>query len=136
LYNANWTWQARSLIGGIWSAWSELQTFEVYTYTPPPSCPVLFSFNGAGFVQENPLLTSCEASGYSQIVTDFYHVQNQVAAQNDLLKFQLRELEDEVSYIHELELIAVTHSPDKKVAVSPAGDIRLYSETAKAISAV
>ncbi len=136
LYNANWTWQARSLISGVWSAWSEPQTFEVYTYTPPPSCPVLFTFNGADFVQENPLLTSCEASGYSQNVIDFYHVQNPVAVQNDLLRFQLRELEDEVSYVHELELIAVAHSSDKKVAVSPAGDIRFYTEMDKAISAV
>ena len=107
LSNGFWTWKAKTKINGIWSNFSEPQTFEVYTYTPPPSCPVLYTFNGVEYEKENPLLTECEQYGYMQTVTDYYHVSNSVVSDNSQVYFQLREMEDETTYLDQFELITV-----------------------------
>lgn len=133
-----WSWHVRSKIDGVWSAWSETWTFTV-TAPPPPtssSCPVLFSFNGQTFQQENPLLTACEKSGYVDIVTDYYHVTKPVVPVNNLIKFQLREMENEISYIDDIGLITVDHSAESKVACTVDGKISLYRDIASPISAI
>jgi hypothetical protein len=136
LNDGNWTWKAKSKIDGVWSGWCEPQTFEVYTYTPPPSCPVLFTYDGKAFVQENPLLTACEKSNYTEVVTDYYHVNKQPIDKDGHWWFQLREMEDEITYLYDLSLITVDHSPTTKVAVSIKGDVSLYQTVEAPLSAV
>jgi len=136
LSDGNWTWKAKSKIAGVWSGWCEPQTVEVYTYTPPPSCPVLFTYTGETYVQENPLLTASEKSNYTEIVTDYYRVNHAPTGQNGRVRFQLREMEDEVTTLQELSLITVDHSPSTRVAVSVDGKISLYEGATAPISAV
>jgi hypothetical protein len=97
---------------------------------------VLFSYNGNEYAPENPLLTECEASGYTRVVTDYYHVSGPATPVNGTVRFQLRELEDEISYIEDLELFTVDHRPETKVASTADGKLYTYSEVITPLSAV
>jgi len=87
-------------------------------------------------VQENPLLTACEKSGYADIVTDYYRVTRPVVPVGEIVKFQLREMEDEISYINNLELITVDHPDGTKIACSVDGKISIYGSTEAPISVI
>lgn len=114
--------------------WSDVR--KVVVEDIAPSCPVLYSFNGEDFVQENPLLTACEESGYTDIVTDYYQVTSTVVPQGDNVIFQLREMEDEITYLNDVELITVDHSTETKVGCSVDGHIFTYLSSVSPISAV
>ena len=103
---------------------------------PNPSCPVLFTYDGTAFRQENPLLTACEASGYQQIVTDFYHVPAGVSVADGVALFQLRELEEEITYLEDIKLLTIDHSFDVAVAVSATGEIMAYEKPLEPLSAI
>ncbi|MGD8922899.1 MAG: FlgD immunoglobulin-like domain containing protein [Candidatus Zixiibacteriota bacterium] len=101
-----------------------------------PSCPVLYTFNGSDFARENPLLTECESQGYTANVIDYYHVAGPVTSVNGDIKFQLRELEDEKSFIEDLQLITVDHPAGTRVGCSSDGEIYTYTEVIEPLSAV
>ena len=84
---------------------------------------MLFTFDGKNFVQENPLLTACEFTGYTGTVTDYYHVRKRVMVNDDKVVFQLRELENEITYLNDLELITVDHPADMEIGCSIDGHI-------------
>jgi len=128
-------WRARAHNGTGWGAWSDQRYFRVKrpTYT---SCPVLYSFDGEKYREENPLLTACEKSDYVEVVTDYYHLESEVAARNGRVSFQLRELEDEITYLHGIELITVDHRPDVEVACAVNGSITTYEGIAAPLSAI
>jgi PKD repeat protein len=132
----HWYWKVRSHnIDGA-GPWSESRRITVYHPDPQPSCPVLYSFNGIEFVEENPLLTACEYSNYRAAVTDYYHITQPVSPQFETVKFQLRELEDEITYLEDIELIFVDHTSNTEVAVSVDGNIGVYDDILSPISAV
>jgi hypothetical protein len=111
--------------------------FEITMPPPPnPSCPVLYVHDGQRFVPENPLLTACERNGYTEAVTDYYHVTAPVASDDGRLRFQLRELEDEITHLESIELITVDHSEDTRVACTAEGDITVYGDGIAPVSAV
>jgi subtilisin family serine protease len=135
--DGTWYWKARAHNEAGAGQWSVVWHFTVYTSGGgDPSCPVLFSYNGTDFVQENPLLTACEKSGYIEVVTDFYHLHKPLAPMNGSFVFQLREMEDEVSYLHDIALITVDHRANTKVACSVDGRISTFSETMVPLSAI
>jgi Peptidase family C25/Propeptide_C25/Peptidase family C25, C terminal ig-like domain len=120
-----------------WGNWSEVRTYiRQGLPQPPTSCPVLFSFNGNDYVEENPVLTACEASNYTEIVTDYYHITTPISPIDGKLQFQLREMEDEITYLHDLELITVDHSSATKMAVSIEGNISLYDDVVAPLTAI
>ncbi|MCB2230841.1 T9SS type A sorting domain-containing protein [bacterium] len=119
-----------------WGEWSTERTYTRTPYIPPPSCPVLFAKQDGEFVEHNPLLTACEQSDYRDIVTDYYHVGSDVTAESGRVVFQLREMEDEVTYLKDFRLMTVDHSSDSKVAVGVDGSIQLYQETVAPVSVV
>jgi hypothetical protein len=132
-----WSWHVQSLIDGQWSDWSPTWTFTVTTPPPPnPSCPVLFAYDGQGFQIDNTLLTACEKSGYVDVVTDYYRVMRPVAPCGDKVRFQLREMEDEISYINDLSLITVDHPIGTKMACSVDGKVSIYGATEAPLSAI
>ena len=131
-----WYWRVRAFAGGVWSNWSSTWSFQKYTPHGNPSCPVLYSFDGQTFNMENPLLTACELNGYTQAVTDFYRVNNLVASGDGNVTFQLKEMEDEITYLSDFELISVDHSPSSYVAVSTEGEIISFDKVISPKSAV
>lgn len=103
---------------------------------PPPSCPVLYTYDGSDYRQENPLLTACEESNYQQVVTDYYHLPTAPTLANGRISFQLREQEDEVTYLDDLKLMTVDHSASTQVAVSVDGQVMTYREFDSPIAAL
>lgn len=135
-----WYWRARAYDAesGIWGAWS-----EVWTYIRTSggggggsSCPVLFAYSDGEYRIENPLLTACEKSNYTDIVTDYYQLTESITVDDGIVRFEIREMEDEISYIRDIELITVDHSEATAVACSPEGEICTFSEILEPISVV
>ncbi|MCP4549903.1 MAG: T9SS type A sorting domain-containing protein [bacterium] len=128
----HWRVKAGNVVGeGDWSAG---RSFTINV--PRPSCPVLYSYDGEDFRSENPLLTACEQSGYKDVVTDFYLLPEAPAVRDNRIDFQLRELENEITYLNDISLITVDHEADSKVICTIDGGIMAYSETMAPTSAV
>jgi hypothetical protein len=137
LSSGKYYWKVRAYNEAGWGDWSTTWNFRILrSYPPDPSCPVLFSHDDQGFKQENPLLTACEKSGYVDVVTDYYHLSSPIAVRDGRARFQLREMEDEITYLHDIELITVDHSDQARVACAVDGRISLYEETMPPLSAV
>lgn len=116
--------------------WSDVWHFEIKAVPPDPSCPVLYTYDGSDFVMENPLLTECEKSGYVDIVTDYYQLTKGAVSNDGLVTFQLRELEDEISIIYDVELITVDHDVNSQIACDATGNIFSFDQSFEPISAV
>jgi hypothetical protein len=69
-------------------------------------------------------------------VTDYYHVTAPVDATGGKARFQVRELENEITFLDDIQLITVDHSASSNVAVGNDGDISLYNEIREPLSAV
>ena len=106
------------------------------TIPPPPSCPVLYSFDGAEFIQQDPLLTECERFDYSRSVTDYYSARDVAATADGQVKFQIRELENEITTLEDLELMTVDHAAGTSVSVAPDGQVHVYSSETAPLSAI
>jgi|GEM_PF-6561582 len=111
-------------------------TFTVVSEPALPSCPVLFSYDGKSFIQDNPLLTACERSNYVETVTDYYHVTAPVLADDGRVRFQIREMEDEITYLESVELITVDHDAATTVACAVDGSIYTYENVIEPVTAV
>ena len=133
LPDGHYFWRVRYNYGAYY--WSDIWDFTVEADFIP-SCPVLFSYDGNGFREENPLLTACEASNYLDKVTDYYHLKSSIAPRDGKYVFQLREMEDEVTSLDNVELITVDHRDDTKVGCSVDGNIFTYRATRAPIAAV
>ncbi len=131
-----WKVRGRNATGSL--PWSLSWMFKIMPGIPdlpPPSCPVLYTYNGLEFIMENPLLTECEKSGYVDIVTDYYQLTTNVVSNDGLVTFQLRELEDEISTIYDIELITVDHDANTQIACDASGNIFSFDESYEPISA-
>jgi hypothetical protein len=128
-------WRVRGYNDTETGPWSSIESFSRRRRTYP-SCPVLFVQHNGKFQEENPLLTACERSGYTDIVTDYYHIKSAITPLNDRMILQIREMEDEITYLRDLELITVDHSNDTKIACSVDGNIVAYKETLAPLSAI
>ncbi|MEW5924463.1 MAG: FG-GAP-like repeat-containing protein, partial [Candidatus Zixiibacteriota bacterium] len=129
-------WRVKACNNCGYGPYSAVRTLEVYTSGGGASCPILFSHNGTDFVEENPLLTACEKSGYVDVVTDYYHVNNEVVPVDGKVIFQLREVENEITYLDNFELITVDHSASTGVGCSVDGQIFTYQNSIAPISVI
>ncbi len=128
-------WRVRAINTCGAGGWSVV--WHIVVESPPiPSCPVLYSYNGREFVEENPLLTACELSGYTEIVTDYYHLVNPVVPRDGKMIFELRELQNEITYLTQFELITVDHSPNTGIGCAVDGQIFTYESSVVPLSAV
>jgi hypothetical protein len=145
LANATWYWRARArnlipLYNGStmyqWGSWSPIWSLIVYT-AGGGGCPILFTNEGSKYIQEDALLTACEASGYRDVVTDFYHVKTIPKINSNKVSFQLRETANEITYLEDLQLLTVDHNVNTKVACEVNGGIFTYlDENTSPLSAI
>lgn len=133
--NTRYYWKVKSYTPYFWSM-SDVKSFFLESPGGGASCPVLFSFDGNDFVRENPLLTACEQSNYTEVVTDYYHLTEPIAPRGGTYVFQLRETENEMTYLRDIELITVDHSTESTVGCAVDGRIFTYSESVTPLSAV
>ncbi|MBD3402047.1 T9SS type A sorting domain-containing protein [candidate division GN15 bacterium] len=129
-------WRVRSANTCGQGDWSEVWTIEVESDPVTPSCPVLFVGTDKGMVQENPLLTACERSGYINTVVDYYKIQSPLAVDDGRVRVELRELEDEITYLERFELMTVDHPISTRVACAVDGSVTLFTESMPPLSAM
>ena len=96
---------------------------------PSPGCPFVYSWTGDHFEKDNTILTQSEDPYRPELsVTDHLLLRQKPALVQDEYRLQIREFEQEISYLDNLELIVVDHAEGTEVAVSPSGEIRLYED--------
>jgi hypothetical protein len=108
-----------------------LYNLEVKVQTSPPGgCPFVFPWNGEEYVVDNNLLAASEVSNGAD-VEDYYKLEQNLVPKRrtKILSFyslQIREFENEHSYIDQVKLLAVDHEHGVNVAVTPTGEILTY----------
>ncbi|MGB2697833.1 MAG: T9SS type A sorting domain-containing protein [Candidatus Zixiibacteriota bacterium] len=110
-------------------------SFEVKQYYPDPGCPFVFVWNGTEFEEDNTILAASEIKPIEP-ADDYYLLRKNLVPVNDEYRIQIREFENEVSYIDQVRLVAVDHSPGIKVAVTPQGKIFGYEREFEPVACV
>jgi len=100
-----------------------IEVAEAYfVVTERVGCPFIYVWNGIEYEEDNTILAASEL-GSGEPVTDYYLLSKNLVATGNEYRTQIREFENEVSYIDQVNLVAVDHSPEIKVAVTPQGKI-------------
>ncbi|HVP36399.1 MAG TPA: T9SS type A sorting domain-containing protein [Terriglobales bacterium] len=102
---------------------------------PPPGCPFLYVWNGSEFEQDNTILAASEITPGTP-ATDYYMLSKPLVPFGDEYRLQIREFENEVSYIDRVKLVAVDHTPDIKIGVTPEGKIFGYDKSLYPVACV
>ncbi len=126
-------WRVRARTAGSWSRWSPTMSFKGGS---EPSCPVLFSYDGTQYLKENPLLTACERTNYRETVTDYYLLKNPPRELDGVVRLQLKEMEDETTFLEAFYLMVVDHPKAYKISVTAAGAVQFYQSVASPVAAV
>ena len=82
--------------------------------TAPGGCPYVFSWDGTEFSDDNNILAG---SGNGENVSDFYKLRQSLIEENGEYRLELREFENEHSFIDMVKLIAIDHSEDIDIEV-------------------
>jgi len=103
-------------------------------------CPYVYTWDGQQYVMDNNLLPASEMSNGAD-VEDRYRLEQPLVpmyqvTRSSVYSLQIREFEHEHDYFDQVKLLAVDHSSNVNVAVSPYGEILTYSNPASAIFAV
>ena len=92
----------------------------------PSGCPFVYAWTGESYEKDNTILTQSEdLYRAEQFVTDYLLLNRRPVQVDGKYLLQIREFEQEMSYLDNLELVLVDHPQDTKVAVSSSGEIRL-----------
>ena len=121
-----------------WSVWSPYLAVSIRM--SGGGCPYVSAWNGEEYVVDNNLLPTAEANSGSD-VEDWYMLEQPLLPirqnpQFSLYSLQIREFEQEHSYLDQTTLIAVDHDQDVNIAVTPTGEILTYREPQPPISCV
>lgn len=108
---------------------------DSFHVTPRIGCPFVYVWDGTQFVEDNTILGSCEITP-GQPVTDYYLLSRPLIATPNQYRVQIREFENELSYIDRVKLVAVDHSPNTRIAVTPQGKIFGYDKELMPIACV
>ncbi len=99
-------------------------------------CPKLYAWDGDGYTLENPILTHSQGKLDPQPADDFYPFSFGVAEEGGYYKVQIRERENEISFIDQAQLIVVDHPRESQVGISSDGQVFTYQRSVEPIAAV
>ena len=101
-------------------------------------CPYVYVWDGQRYVIDNNILPSSEISDGRDVEDYYIFEQTPMALKQgtaaSVYPFQIREFEQEHSYLDKIQLLAVDHSPDVNVAVTQRGKILTYANSSPPIS--
>jgi hypothetical protein len=102
-------------------------------------CPYVYVWDGQCYVMDNNLLPASEISDGD--VEDYYKLEQSLVPAYQgtalsLYSLQIREFEHEHDYFNQVKLLAVDHSSNVNVAVSPYGEILTYGNPVPPVCAV
>ncbi len=115
---------------GEWSSTRSFTTPESLPDPPPGGggCPFVYSWSGEKFEEDNNILPQSEYRGNeNKNVTDYYRLLKAPVEKEGTYSIELREFENEHSYIDEVELIAIDHPAENEIAVLDDGSIVQYT---------
>ena len=134
-----------SLSGVVYPCWNDNRTEIQQAYTaavprntPPPGgggCPYVYTWNGREYRQDNTILGQCESRSDGRPVTDYLHLQQPLVSDAGAYKLQVREFEQEKSYLDAFELLVVDYPNDAQMGVAPSGEVFLYDQAFRPIAA-
>ncbi len=136
-----------SVRGYAYPCWNDARTGVQQAYTAavstrstPPGgggggCPYVYTWDGREYRQENTILGQCESRGDGSSVTDYLRLQQPLVADAGEYKLQVREFEQEKSYLDALELLVVDYPTDARMGVAPDGEVFLYDQEYRPIAA-
>ena len=105
--------------------------------TGSPGCPYVFTWDGEGYMEENNLLPASELpENEGKNVHDYYHLQQSLVPKDGEYQLVLQELEDDISYLDQVQLIAVDHQPGTNIVVDDSGMILGYTRLITPLSAI
>lgn len=110
---------------------------DILTHCPNDGCPFLFTWNRESSIEENNLLPLSELpENESKDISDYYQLQQLFEPEDGKYKIELREFEQEHSWLDQIQLVAVDHPPEVKIAVSTSGKILGYRKLVEPIAAL
>lgn len=100
-------------------------------------CPFIYVWNGEGYVKDNNLLSASQDTALSKSsIRDFYLLTHPLIPQANHYKLQIREFEREYSSLDYVKLIALDYPPNKKIGLTPQGNIYAYHNPRLPLSCV
>ncbi|MEA3432225.1 MAG: T9SS type A sorting domain-containing protein [candidate division WOR-3 bacterium] len=100
----------------------------------PTPCPFVYSFNGSEYVEDNNILAASEIDSCE--VTEYYRLEQTPAKEQNRYLLQIREFEQEHTYLDKIELLAIDHTCGVKVGVTTEGDFVVYGDELLPIACV
>jgi hypothetical protein len=103
-------------------------------------CPYVYVWNGQKYVVDNNILPTSQVSNGSD-VKDYYKLEQALVPTYEGDRFssyslQIREFENEHSYIDQAKLLAVDHASDVNIAITPNGEILTYKNPSPPVSCI
>ncbi len=97
---------------------------------PPGGCPLVYTWNGNEYIEDNNILPQSEYSKEEDLVIDYYKLFTEPILTENTYRLRVREFEQEQSTLDNFSLIVVDHPPEAMVSVDGAGEINLYAKPA------
>lgn len=120
---------------------TSLATRRLDCPSPPPqggegSCPYIHVFDGKEYVKDNDVVPAGGGKDERYEYKDYYILSKTPVVEKGNLLLKLVEPLDEISYIDQLQLVAVRHSRDVNVAPDPRGKLYSYKNPVAPASAL
>jgi hypothetical protein len=109
--------------------------YEYTTSGGGGGCPYVSVWNDMQYLLDNNVMPSSEST--TGDVVDYYLLQQPLVTNEEgLYSLLLSEFEEEHSFFDKVQLLAVDHSSNVSVAVSPSGEILTYTNPHPPVSAI
>lgn len=102
----------------------------------PIGCPMLSAWNGAGWVQEDFILTQSHNQLSPEPVDDYYPLELASIDEDGYYRLKISEYERELTYLDQVELISVDYPINSQVGISNSGHVYSYTDAIEPIAAV
>ncbi|MFC1981157.1 hypothetical protein ACFLVN_02810 [Chloroflexota bacterium] len=110
-------------------------TLEAYeSQEEEASCPWVFTWNGSEYVRDNDVYST--ARGAAKEFTDYYTLNEPLLPKDGNYSLELREVTAETSYTDLVQLMAVDHPSNVKIASDENGVVWTYSNPSPPVSAI
>lgn len=99
-------------------------------------CPHVYAWNGTDYILDNNLLPFSDNPNRSELlVEDYYKLEKPLVQSNGKYSLMIGEFEQEHSYFDQVQLLAIDHGSDFKIAASPSGEILTYKNPIPSLTA-
>lgn|GEM_PF-1580500 len=102
---------------------------------PPPGCPYVSVWNGAGFERDNVILTASEDDGRDEVkVVDYCPLRRVIVPKDDRYVLEISEFENETSYLDHFSLIVADYPANQRIGVTPEGKVVSFQNPISPVS--